>query len=412
MYSYHVVFSTEADVDVVLVQMRSDATTPVSGDKEMFLATFVALNASGMLLSGLLCILACKVKLANLAGFLPYPVLCGFFSSVGISVWMSSFKVDTGMTVPKVISSRDWGLIQAEFTRHAPSLVAGTALYNFGPKNIWYLIAIISSTVCVGYFALFVTNHSLEEAQEMGYFWKSSEVVMANQSQDLQLGWGRFGPPAPLGLFFSSPLKYICWPAFLNGLDNVIAMSIIYMLRCSLRELLSVAMKCSRIINLLLKHFFADAAALSKNDRNIKEIIAVIGPKSRQRSNSGARENDAVFKTCQEPKRSFMSVLDVLNWYAYSLLALVFSGGFAVLPTLSLGGIFARINAHTRVPQFVGVAVLFAFYLSEFRMVSYVPKFTFVSIFLNLSVHDATHNKPQSTFYSLQLSHHCWLWQL
>lgn len=85
-------------------------------------------------------------------------------------------------------------------------------------------------------------------------------------------------------------------------------------------------------------------------------------------------KNDDQIKT-----RASITVLRVLNWYAYSLLALVFSGGFAVLPALSLGSIFARINAHTRLPQFTAMFILLAFYLSDFRLVSYVPKFTFVS---------------------------------
>lgn len=216
--------------------MQSDDSQAEHGDMEIFLATFVALNAFAMLLSGLLCILASKVKLANLASFLPYPVLCGFFSSVGISVWMSAFKVDTGVGVQKVLASGDFGHILNEFGRHLPSLFAGAALYKYGPQKIGYLIGIIAATVILAYTALVVTNHTLEEAQEMGFFWKSSEVVMANESQDKQLIWGMWGPPTPLGLFFPSVLKCISWPAFMNGLNNVIAMSIIYLLRCSLRE--------------------------------------------------------------------------------------------------------------------------------------------------------------------------------
>lgn len=223
-----------ADIDQVLAQ--NDDSQSNHSDKEVFLATFVALNAFGMLLSGLLCILASKVKLANLAGFLPYPVLCGFFSSVGISVWMSAFKVDTGEAVQKVLASGDMSLLLSDFGRHLPSLIAGAALYNYGPQKIGYLIGIISSTVILAYTLLMITNHTLEDAQVMGFFWKSSEVVMANESEDKLLSWGTWGPPTPLGLFFPSVFSSISWPAFMNGLNNVIAMSIVYLLRCSLRE--------------------------------------------------------------------------------------------------------------------------------------------------------------------------------
>lgn len=224
-----------ADVDEVLVQMRGASSFghAVHDDMGVFLATFVALNAFGMALSGVLCILASRIKLANLAGFLPYPVLCGFFSSVGISVWMSAFKVDTGVGVQKVIASRNVKYICAEFIRHIPSLVGGVALYIFGPRKIGYLIGIILATVVLAYFLLFVTNITIGDAQEMGFFWKSSEVMMTKHPESAPNKWG---PPAPFGLWCPSVLKSICWPAFLNGLNNVIAMSVIYLLRCSLRE--------------------------------------------------------------------------------------------------------------------------------------------------------------------------------
>jgi hypothetical protein len=224
-----------ADVDEVLVEMQND-TDSERNDMAVFLATFVALNAFGMLLSGALCILASKVKLANLAGFLPYPVLCGFFSSVGISVWMSAFKVDTGVSVQKVLASGNIKYILVEICRHLPSLFGGAALYLFGPRNIGYLIGIISSTVVLAYLVLIATDTTIEQAQDMGFFWKTSEVVMADESDTHQLAWGFFGPPTPFSLFFPSVMRCICWPAFLNGLNNVVAMSVIYLLRCSLRE--------------------------------------------------------------------------------------------------------------------------------------------------------------------------------
>lgn len=120
---------------------------------------------------------------------------------------------------------------------------------------------------------------------------------------------------------------------------------------------------------------------MRKNDANIQEIIA---KEESQHRNSETSENSNVFKNAQAMTKSSMSVLSVLNWYAYSLLALVLSGGFAVLPALSLGGIFARIKAHTRLPQYTAMFILLAFYLDDFRLVSYVPKFTFVSPFFVL----------------------------
>ena len=61
-----------SDIDDVLVQLADSEDG--GDDADVFLATFVALNAFGMVLSGILCVLAGKIKLANLASFLPYPV--------------------------------------------------------------------------------------------------------------------------------------------------------------------------------------------------------------------------------------------------------------------------------------------------------------------------------------------------
>jgi hypothetical protein len=115
------------DVDEALVHMRPPQGGGGGGgdaeydddDAAAFLATFAALNALGMLLVGLLCALAGRVRLANLAGFLPFPVLCGFFSSVGLSIWLSAFKVDAGTTVGRALAD---GTIVEKLGRHVPSV--------------------------------------------------------------------------------------------------------------------------------------------------------------------------------------------------------------------------------------------------------------------------------------------------
>jgi len=70
---------------------RIDATLyekDLQDNDTAFLATFVVVTACfGLVLSGLLSIVAARIKLANLGLFLPYSVLCGFFSTVGILMW-------------------------------------------------------------------------------------------------------------------------------------------------------------------------------------------------------------------------------------------------------------------------------------------------------------------------------------
>ena len=222
-----------ADIDEVLVGLQQqdgneERSSDTDDDTSIFLATFVALNAFGMLFSGVLCVLAGKVKLANLAGFLPYPVLCGFFSSVGISIWMSAFKVDTGMTIQHAIALEDGMRLLKNFARHAPSFVAGSALYRLGPRGPHFMLGIIASTVGLAYLTMLLSGTSLDEAQDMSFFWKKEEVMM-DKSLDFT-----YGPPSAFGLWSPQVVGMICWPAFKKGLPGVIAMSVIYLLRCSL----------------------------------------------------------------------------------------------------------------------------------------------------------------------------------
>ena len=78
-----------ADIDEVLVELK-DNNDNVNGegkdndDTDTFLATFVALNAFGLLFSGMLCVLAGKVKLANLASFLPCKFFCICMSHIDL----------------------------------------------------------------------------------------------------------------------------------------------------------------------------------------------------------------------------------------------------------------------------------------------------------------------------------------
>jgi len=330
------------DIDSVLAEINGD------DDISVFLATFVSLNAFGMLLSGLLCILAGRVKLANLAGYLPYPVLCGFFSSVGISIWTSAFKVDTGVTIQKATMARN-GI--ETFGRHIPSILGGTALWLLGPKGAHYLVGIIASTVCSAYLTMLVTGTSLENAQEASFFWNREEVIMSKD--DLEYN---YGPPSPFGLLNRSVFELICWPAFKNGIPGVIAMSVIYLLRCSIHA--GALTKCS---NKLKTNNSADTHLLSSPNKE---------DKTRQ---NGDSEHGYTSKKETKPK-------DLLLWYANGLFAIAFSGGFAVLPAIALGGIFAKMSAQSRSPQYGAMFILLFCYLSDFTIASYVPKCTFSSL--------------------------------
>ncbi len=104
----------------------------IDDDAVMFLATFAALNAFGMIMCGLFCVLAGRIKLANLASYLANPALCGFFSSVGLSVWLSAVKVDAGMTSSTAYANVT---LMDRIGCHVPSVIAGAGMYSLGLRG-------------------------------------------------------------------------------------------------------------------------------------------------------------------------------------------------------------------------------------------------------------------------------------
>ncbi|KAL7550719.1 hypothetical protein ACHAWF_013954 [Thalassiosira exigua] len=462
-----------ADVDEILVQLRVDGghvddEYDDDDDASAFLATFVALNACGMLLSGILCALSNRVKLADAAGYLPYPVLSGFFSATfsgnegggggeggerksrSRGVWLgrrgkwggdclaprdagaacarsgaaarasgiwtarririlplgeseddrttrgrsppfvrpvvrkkrdarfspsrgrearparpatfcawpfwgsdvlkraserpprapdvsrirrildadwgythgysmrispptisnarctpptrgarkaskempiSAFKVDTGTTVQAALAEGDGESLLMNFARHAPSVVAGAALYVWGPRGASYLIGIVSSTIAFAYLSMAATDTTLEEAQNLSFFWKPEEVMFPKDGNLFG-----FGPPAAFGLWSPKVLGKICWPAFFNGLSGVVAMSVIYLLRCSLH-----------------------VAALKKLESQAK---AEDSHADAAHPSWPGTMGDQTKKVAPKKKKR-----DVMTWYATSLISVAFSGG-------------------------------------------------------------------------------------
>ena len=337
------------DIDEVLVVVQQQQVEGEEvDDTDVFLATFVALNAFGMVVCGVLCVLASHVKLANLALFLPYPVLCGFFSSVGLSIWMSSFKVDTGITVQNL-----WGAEHRLFLilKHVPSIVSGIVLYFLAPKSPLYLIGIIACTIALAYSTMALTGISLEYAQSLGFFWEEKEVVMTAQAHF----------DSPMHLWSDNISGKICWNAFMNGVPDVIAMGLIYLIRCSLQ-----------------------AAALKRNRANIL--------RSREAKAAAALEDQSLLigakdtKEDEIPKRKPKDVLEVLMQFANTLFITAMTGGFAVLPSVGLSNTFVKIGAESRAPQFVSCLLVLGCYVSEFRIISFVPKCTFSSLLVMASI--------------------------
>ena len=341
-----------ADIDEVLVREGGGGGGGSGNDDtDVFLATFVALNSFAMLLCALLCVLASHVKLANLALFLPYPVLCGFFSSVGVSLWMSSFKVDTGVPIQQFWGTEDRLF---SFMKHIPSIISGTALYFLAPKSPLYLIGIVACTIVAAYSIMLVTGTSLHDAQTLGFFWKEEEVVMSPEAhRDYQTH-----------LLFSSAFQKICWPAFKNGLPGVVALGLIYMIRCSLQ---AAALKKNLAVYLRQK-----AAAASATNNDTRSSFMVVNE---------TKEDKPV-----SPKRKPKDVLQVLVSFAGALFATAVTGGFACVPSVGLSGTFINVGAELRAPQFASCILVLGCYLSDFRLISFVPKCAFSSLLVMAAI--------------------------
>ncbi|KAL7532451.1 hypothetical protein ACHAXR_004636, partial [Thalassiosira sp. AJA248-18] len=185
------------------------------------------------------------------------------------------------------------------------------------------------------------------------------EVMISDDGKEFFI----YGPPSAFGLWSPSALRKICWPAFMNGLANVIAMSVIYLLRCSLHA--AALNKC--------------AAKMKTSDATeAHPLSSTKGGNTAQLNNHDtAHKMELGHEHVRQPKQK---PKDLMLWYANSLFVVAFSGGFAVLPALALGGIFSKIGAQSRSPQLIAMILLLGCYLSDFWLCAYVPKCTFSSL--------------------------------
>jgi MFS superfamily sulfate permease-like transporter len=142
------------------------------------MATFGVLSAIGISCSGLLLLLASVFKLANLGSFLPFPVICGFFAAVGILTWTLAVAVDTGgKSIGTVLFSGDMDVLTHAIVHHTPTVIVAAVMKYLGPKNPFYVIAVVFATIGLFYAVMFATGVSLDQAKDMGWFWSHDELV-------------------------------------------------------------------------------------------------------------------------------------------------------------------------------------------------------------------------------------------
>eukprot|EP00531_Pseudo-nitzschia_arenysensis_P007452 CAMPEP_0116136838 /NCGR_PEP_ID=MMETSP0329-20121206/11942_1 /TAXON_ID=697910 /ORGANISM="Pseudo-nitzschia arenysensis, Strain B593" /LENGTH=442 /DNA_ID=CAMNT_0003631741 /DNA_START=37 /DNA_END=1365 /DNA_ORIENTATION=- len=126
-----------------------DSLTTMEPDDELYLnrlwfGSFALVVSFGMFAAGSLLILASKIKLANLGTYLPYGVLCGFFSSVGVLMWKLAITIDTPTNLSRDDGTSEWKDL---LIHHLPSLVVGIAMNRLGPKHPFFVTGLIIVTV-------------------------------------------------------------------------------------------------------------------------------------------------------------------------------------------------------------------------------------------------------------------------
>ena len=144
---------------------------------EIFITTFSLLSGISLFISGCFMVLASMFKLANLGSFLPFPVLCGFFTAAACMTWTLAFKVDTnGLTVSHVIFSGDARLIVMSLVHHIPSVLVGATMKYLGPKHPLFVLMSVVATIGLFYSTMFLFGISFQEMIDMHWFWSESDL--------------------------------------------------------------------------------------------------------------------------------------------------------------------------------------------------------------------------------------------
>ena len=187
-------------------------------DNEVFFASFAMLSGIGLLTAGIMVVLASRFKLANLGSYLPYPVLCGFFGAVGVSMWALAFSVDTGgQGILRLLKSGDWRAVGTAALHHSPSFLLALTMKYLGTKNPLSVSSLVLLTVAVFYTIMGITGTSRAEAIKTGWFWSPEELVVPHMTDKVRVYGGnadRCFQPWPSLPFFLLCSAYIADPVF------------------------------------------------------------------------------------------------------------------------------------------------------------------------------------------------------
>ena len=426
----------------------------------VFLGSFCVLAAAGMFLAGCLLWLAARFKLgklnalaptiisefsafvadtiafdsANLGTFLPYSVLCGFFSAVGVLLWCLAFSVDTtGQTWKTVFFSGNPDMIVNACLHHLPSLVVGILMNRLGPKNPFFVILLIVVTQVCFYGVMWITGTSLQEAQAAKWFWSQEELVYRSSSSSSPSVDSEDGsseslnhwqtlllPPAPFGSFGALLANYVNWTAVGSGLGNMAALAFLYLLRSSIH---ASAMK--KNVGNFVRRIPVEKATVKQEDEDTdrKTNDAVDSNKGRRYSMASnvfnsVRQSVSIINMSladvetlrmhpgkgntrdtelassrpsrlEKSERGYVeirapsakkSLEDIFVEYGYALFVVAFCGGFGVCPTVATSNTMYAIGAEGAAPQYGSILLLIIFYFTDFELVQFLPKAVFSSL--------------------------------
>ena len=348
-----------------IINDTSSATLSYSKMGEMektshFLNTFAILSGIGMIFSGLLCFLASKFKLANIGVFLPYAVLCGFFSSIAILLWTIAFSIDNnGMTIQQLFKSH----VESESTidafqalrHHIPSLLAGLIMFHLGSKNSAWILHLVYLSAALVYVVMGITGTTLEQAQELGWFWKHDDFDSNTRLSRIQSGFAEFNPPAPFGVLHALFSGNFYHESVIQGLPTACAMGFIFAIRCSIHAI-ALKRNRSRILSILddRQKTYSNKTLSHKishdtNDKNVSSSYGLLKKKKHfdlydSTYTNALESNENERREADMYRKNKFDILNVLTWYGYAHAFSGILGGFAVLPNFGVAPTLAKVR--------------------------------------------------------------------
>mmetsp|Transcript_5493 Transcript_5493/g.11249 ORF Transcript_5493/g.11249 Transcript_5493/m.11249 type:complete len:1101 (-) Transcript_5493:2-3304(-) len=362
-------------------------------DDDVFLASFTFLSCLAILLSGSLTLLAGVFKLANLGSFLPFPVLAGFFAAVGVMMWTLAFKIDTQMPIGHVLFSGDMSVIKYAFMHHAPTFILAGLMKLLGKLNPLFVTGLIVSSVAVVYMVMYAFDVSMEKAIENKWFWSQSDLVY--EGINAKVGFQMWAPPAPFGLWNWMFRGKIHWGAVVSGLEPTLALSFLYLIRCSihaaaLRKNVTTLSRTEKIGTDDLDESFSSMTSgkmrrpsLGKESNpHARMFSEVIDLEHILTSPSDGDATPAAEPTTEvvNHKPTSLPMKDVLLEYGHSQFISALIGSFGVVPSVAASSTMYMLRAEKMAPQIGSCVLVFFFYMTDFQVVGYIPKLAFSSL--------------------------------